>query len=161
MEKEVVSNSSSIIFLAKLNIFDLARNVFSRIIVPKAVTKELFEKDSPENEIVKRELNNFLKESEVKNIKDFPLDEGEKAAISLCLEKNVGIFLSDDKKARRYAKSLGIKVIGILGILLDNIQEKKIDKKEFLRLLNKLIEKGYYISPALYAEVMKKIEELQ
>ena len=159
MEKEVVSNSSSIIFLAKLNIFNLAKNIFLKIILPKEVIKELFEKNSPENEIIRKELKEFLKEADVRDIKDFPLDHGEKAAISLCLEKGVKIFLSEDKKARMYAKSLGIKVIGILGILLSNIEDKKIDKKELLKLLNKLIENGYYISPQLYAEIIKKIEE--
>lgn len=159
MEKEVVSNSSSIIFIAKLDIFNLAKNVFSKIIIPKAVIKELFEKKSPENEIIKRELNNFLIENEVKNIKDFSLDEGEKEAISLCLEKNIQIFLSDDKKARNYAKSLEIEVLGTLGVLLFNLKEQKIDKKEFLILLNKLVDVGYYISPAIYAEIIKTIED--
>lgn len=153
-----MSNSSSIIFIAKLDIFNLAKNVFSKIIIPKAVIKELFEKKSPENEIIKRELNNFLIENEVKNIKDFSLDEGEKEAISLCLEKNIQIFLSDDKKARNYAKSLEIEVLGTLGVLLFNLKEQKIDKKEFLILLNKLVDVGYYISPAIYAEIIKTIE---
>lgn len=154
-----MSNSSSIIFIAKLDIFNLAKNVFSKIIIPKAVIKELFEKKSPENEIIKRELNNFLIENEVKNIKDFSLDEGEKEAISLCLEKNIQIFLSDDKKARNYAKSLEIEVLGTLGVLLFNLKEQKIDKKEFLILLNKLVDVGYYISPAIYAEIIKTIED--
>jgi len=159
MEKEVVSNSSSIIFIAKLDIFNLAKNVFSKIIIPKAVIKELFEKSSPENEIIKRELKDFLIENEVKNIKDFPLDDGEKEAISLCLEKNIKTFLSDDKKARAYAKSLGINVLGMIGILFLNLNEKKINKKEFSSLLHKLIDIGYYISPDVYAEIIKTINE--
>lgn len=160
MEKEAVANASSIIFLAKLDIFSLLKNVYPKIVLPKEVITELFEKDSPENEIIKKELNNLFIESEVKNVKDFSLGEGEKAAISLCLEKNIRTFISDDKKARIYAKSVGINVIGILGILLFNLKEKIIDKKEFQRLLNKLVEKGYYISPELYAEVLKRIEEI-
>ena len=159
MEKEVVSNSSSIIFLAKLSIFSLAKNVFQKIILPKEVIEELFKKSSPENEIIKKELNNFLIQDELKNIKDLALDEGEKAAISLFLKKKINTFLSDDKKARTYAKSLGIEVIGILGILFLNLKEKYIDKKELLSLLNKLINEGYYISPKLYAEIIKKLED--
>jgi uncharacterized protein len=159
MEKEIVSNSSSIIFLAKLDLFYLAKNIFSRIILPEEVIKELSQKESSENHLIKRELAKFLVEQKVYSIKDFPLDAGEKAAISLCLEKNITTFLSDDKKARVYAKSLGIEVIGIIGILLFNFSEKKIDKKEFHRLLNKLLSVGYYISPALYAEIMRTIEE--
>ena len=160
MEKEVVSNSSSLIFLAKLDIFNLAKNVFPKIIIPKKVIQELFEKDSPENELIRRELNKFLFENEVINIKELSLGEGEKEAISLCLEKKINLFLSDDKKARNYAKSLGLDVIGVLGILLYNLRERKVNKKEFLIKLNKLVDIGYYISPNLYVEIIKIIDDI-
>ena len=87
------------------------------------------------------------------------MHEGEKAAISLCLEKDIKFFLSDDKKARNYARSLGIEVIGIIGILLYSLQDNKISKEEFMKIINELIEKGYSLSPELYAEVIKKITE--
>jgi predicted nucleic acid-binding protein len=156
-KKEAVANTSSIIFIAKLNLFDLVKNIFSKILIPKEVIEELFENNSPENEIIKRELNNFLFEEKVNNIKELPIDDGEKAAISLCLEKRINLFLSDDKKARNYAKSLGIEVIGILGILYYNFKEETIGKKEFLNFLNKLIENGYYMSPSLYNEIIQMI----
>jgi len=159
MGKEVVSDSSFIIFLAKLDIFYLAKNIFSRIILPREVVKELFAKDFPESEVIKRQIDRFLYSRDVIEIKNFPLDEGEKVAISMCLEKGIKTLLSDDKKARVYARNLGIEVIGILGILLFNLKKNKISKKEFLSLLNKLIEKGYYITPILYSEIMKKLEE--
>ena len=160
MEKEVISNSSSLIFIAKLNIFHLTKNVFSKIIIPEVVIKEILSKNSPENELIQKEIDNkYININKIANIKNFPLDEGEKTAISLCLKKNIGIFLSDDKKARIYAKSWGIKVVGVLGILLSNFQEKKIDKKEFLKILDELVQVGYYISPALYSETIKKLDE--
>jgi len=159
MEKEVAADSSFIIFLAKLDIFSLAKNTFHKILLPEEVITELFEKDSSENELIKRELVNFIVKSPVNNIQDMPLGDGEKAAISLCLEKNIITLLSDDKKARLYAKSLGINVMGILGLLLLNLKEEKINKKEFLELLNQLITKGYYISPSLYAEVIRTVED--
>ena len=160
MEKEAVADSSSIIFLAKLDIFALVKNVFVRLILPEEVIKELFEKDSRENEIIKKELGGYLTSSQVRKIKDIPLGDGEKAAISYCLENKIKTLLSDDKKSRIYAKTLGIDVIGLLGILFFNLKENRIKKKEFLELLNNLVENGYYISPQLYAELMKKVEEL-
>ncbi len=156
--EEVVSNTSSLIFLAKLNIFHLAKNVFSKIFVPEKVINELFKKSFPENEIVRKELNNFLIIAKAKEIKELPLGLGERAAISLCLKKNIKNFLSEDKKARVYSRSLGLEPIGILGILFSNLKSKKISKKEFATLLNNWIKKGYYISPALYAEILKEAE---
>jgi|SRR3989344_7170373 len=157
MEKEIVSNTSSLIFLAKLNIFGLARNMFSCIIISEEVLDEILEKDKVENYLIQKEIGEFIIVSEVKNVKDIPVDNGEKEAISLCLEKNIKKFLSDDKKARRYATNLDIEVMGVLGILLWNLQNTKINKKECLNLVNKLIEKGYFMSSELYSEVLTLI----
>ena len=157
MKKEAVSNTSSIIFITKLNIFDLVKNMFSKILIPKEVIDEIFEKDVPENKLIKKELDEFIKNIKVKNIKEFPLDKGEQAAISLCLEKNIKTFLSEDKKARNYARSLKIETIGIPGILLWNLKNKKIKKEKCLNLVNELIKKGYYLSPNLYSEIAKII----
>src|SRR3989338_5793910 len=139
MEKEVVSNTSSVIFQAKLDIFNLAKNIFSKIIIPTEVADELFKKNSPENERIKRELNNFLIEKKVEKIKDFPLGGGERAAISLCLEREIKMFLSDDKKARVYARSLGLRSIGILGIILINLRDKRVLRVIIARLIRSFL----------------------
>ena len=155
MKKEVVKKTSSLIFIAKLNIFYLLKNIFDRILVSKEVVKELFNKTLPEDEIIKNELiNRFIIEKEIKKILDFPLDIGEKSALSLCLEKNIKFFLSDDKKARDYANSIGIEPIGTLGVILWNLKEKRIDKDYALELIDKLIEKDYYMSSELYSQVL-------
>ena len=158
MEKEAVSNSSSIIYIAKLNIFNLAKNIFSKIILPKAVVEELFEKNFPENEIIKSELNKFLEERDVKVFKELPLDEGEKAAISLCLEKNIRIFLSDDKKARKTAEILSIKVVGTVGIILENLRRNNITKQEAKKILQLLLQHSYCLSTDTYAKILELIE---
>ncbi len=158
MEKEIVSNASSLIFIAKLNIFHLLKNIYERVLVPKDVIKELFEKSFPENEIIKNELTNkFIIEREVEKILDLPLDIGEKAAISLCLEKNIKIFLSDDKKARNYASSIGIRPVGVCGIILLNLKENRINKIYARKLIDKLIENNYFMTSELYSEIIKLI----
>ena len=161
MEKEkvssVVGNASSLILLAKLNRFDLLKNIFGSIIVPFTVKKELLKREEKTSEILilEKELKEFMRVVEVKKVLDLPLGDGEKEAISLCLEKNVKIFLSDDKKARKFARTFNLETIGIIGIFLKNLQNKRITKKKFLDLLEKLIEEGYYISPELYNKIMR------
>ncbi|MBS3080132.1 DUF3368 domain-containing protein [Candidatus Pacearchaeota archaeon] len=150
---EIVSNISSIIFLAKLNIFHLVKNKFSKILVSKEVFDEISAKQSPETNVIKRELNNFIEIIKLKKIKELPLDYGERAAISLCLEKNLG-FLSDDKVARNYARSLGIEVIGVLGVIIWNFENKKLTKLETLKLINDLLKNDFYISANLYSEII-------
>lgn len=159
MDKEAVTNSSSLIFLAKLGRFDLLRNIFRVVFVPKQVIKEIFDKNRPENNIIKNELNNFIKEVKIRELKSFPIDEGESSALSLCLEKKIKIFLSDDKKARNFAQSLNIETLGTLGVLLENIRNKNLEKGECKALLKKLIELGFYLAPDTYSEILRLIDE--
>ena len=46
------------------------------------------------------------------------LDNGEAAAITLAVQVKAEWILLDEKEGRKIAKSLGLKVAGILGILL-------------------------------------------
>lgn len=157
MEKEAIANTSSLLFLAKLNKFDLIKNMFQRILIPKEVNEEILIKNEPENLIIKEELREFIKEVEIKQLRSFTLDKGEKAAISLCLDKNIKTFISDDKKARKVARSLGIETIGLAGIILKNIEINKITKEEALDLIQELIKEGYYMSSQLYTSLVEKL----
>ncbi len=160
MEKEkAVTNANTLIFIAKIDIFDLAKNIFSEIFITDEVFEEIFKKGCIENLKIEKELNTFLKKVSMKNLKNLLIDKGEISAISYCLEKNIKTFLSDDKKARITAESLGIKAKGILGIILDNLQKKKITNERAKVLIKKLIENGYYISSDIYDELMSLIEE--
>lgn len=156
---EVVSNTSSIIFIGKLRILDLTKNIFSKILIPKQVEKELFAKDCSENDYIKEEINKFIKIFEPQKIINAPVDKGEKAAISLCIEKNIKTFLSDDKKARKYARLLKLETIGVVGIILWNVKHRKIKKSETKKLIKKLIDKGYLISTDFYLKIIELIEK--
>ncbi len=159
MEK-IVSNASSIIFIGKLNIFSYVKNLYSKILVPGEVIEEIFKYPKPEKHLIEQELKSgFIEETNTGRIKDFPLDLGERAALSLCIEKKVFSFLSDDKNARMYAKSLGIKVIGVIGIILENLRLKRINKIKARELINELIKNNLYTTPGLYADILRLIDE--
>ena len=154
MEEKIIANTSSLIFLGKLNIFYLAKNMFSQILIPFEVSEELFAHEKPESNIIKKELGNFIKEIKIEKITNFNIHKGEKAALSLCLQKGLP-FLSDDKKARKLAVSLGIECTGVIGILSWNKENKKINVEEYNNLLKKLIDNGYYITTDLYDKLKK------
>ncbi len=158
-KEKAVTNTSSLIFLAKIDAFYLAKNIFSQIFVPKEVVDEISRKKTSEIFIIEKEFSSFLKKAEG-SIKEMPLDEGEKAAISYCLEKKINILISDDLRARKYARAFGIKVIGVLGIMLVNLKMKAITKNEFLSILQRLIDNNYYMSLQLYTELMKEINNI-
>ena len=123
----IISDSTTLIVLFDLNRLDLLSNVFSTIIIPDAVHKEISVKSSIT-------LPTFMRVQEVhdselldtlKNV----LDLGESEAIALALELTLPLII-DEKKGRKIAMREGIKIIGLLGIVYLNIKKGNISEKE-------------------------------
>lgn len=160
---KVVSNSSPLIFLAKIDKLDLLKK--HEISIPKQVYEEVIKggelgredahkiEQLVEKNIVKVEETETIKELEKQNI-----GKGEKAAISLAINKKINLVLLDERKARRIAKFYKLKARGTLGILSEAYKNKKINSKEFKELIQKLIEEGYRISEDLLFQLLKEIE---
>lgn len=160
---KVVSNSSPLIFLAKIDKLDLLKN--HKISIPKQVYEEVIKggelgredahkiEQLVEKNIVKVEETETSKELEKQNI-----GKGEKAAISLAINKKINLVLLDERKARRIAKFYKLKARGTLGILSEAYKNKKINSKEFKDLIQKLIKEGYRISEDLLFQLLKEIE---
>jgi uncharacterized protein len=155
----VVSNTTVILYLLKVNRPDLLKNYCNFILIPNEVYEELsINKGKFEKEIILLDeliKEKFIKVIKLKKFKHFGLDKGENAALSLCAEENYKKFLSDDRGARRTAERLNYKVSGTIGVLLENITKKNLTKKEFIVILDSLIDEGYYLSSKAYAEVIK------
>ena len=58
------------------------------------------------------------------------LDRGEAEAIVLALELKSKWLLLDERDARKIEKSLGLRVTGILGILLRAVKDQKLSSIE-------------------------------
>ncbi len=159
----VVSNTTTLLYYTKIGRIDLLKNIYSSIIITTEVLHELNYKDKIAE--YEREINSisraiderYIIVKETKKMNKYGLDLGETSAISLCVEIGDKEFLSDDKAARTTAQNLGLNVKGTLFILLRNVQQHKIDRKEFFQLLDSLIQQGYYISPELYAQIVQKV----
>jgi len=61
------------------------------------------------------------------------LHKGEAEAIALAIELNADLVIIDDKSARNTASSLGLKVIGTVGLIL--LEEKRGYYKEIKQWL--------------------------
>jgi len=87
------------------------------------------------------------------------VDEGESEAIVLAKEIHADLLLIDERKGTSPAYSLGIKTIGLLGLLLLS-KEKKIIP--FVRpILDQLISRTTFrIDKTLYKNVLKQANEL-
>lgn len=157
---EAVINATVLILLAKIDRLDLL-NIIKKMQTTPEIEREVLE--GKEISIQEKErLDKFFKTIKIEKttrILQLDLGEGEKSALSLCKQKDILLFLSDDKKARRAANILRIETLGTIGVLLKNLQEKKVTKQEAKQILYLLLTHSYYISTDLYMKTIETIEE--
>jgi|ETNmetMinimDraft_11_1059920.scaffolds.fasta_scaffold110388_2 hypothetical protein len=156
---KIISNTTVLILLGKIFRYDLLENLYSEILIPAEVERELLFKNCPEQIYIKKFLDRFIKVKEVKKVIPFPLDTGEQHAISLAKEMK-GMLLTDDEQARTIAEIEDIPVKGTVGIILQNVEKKKCTGKEGIELLQELLRKGMYLSTEIYAEAERLIADL-
>ncbi|BCD67165.1 DUF3368 domain-containing protein [Nitratiruptor sp. YY09-18] len=148
----VVSDSTTLIILFDLDRLDLLQNIFQKIYILKKVYEEItYKEDFCIPEFIETvEVN----KSDILDYLEYYLDEGESEAIALALEKDLPLVI-DEKKGRKIAKNLNIKILGLLGIVYLNIQKGFITKKEAKEFLETAVKNGYRISEKLMQEVLK------
>lgn len=83
------------------------------------------------------------------------IDEGERAAISLAIELGADLLLIDDLDGRRAATERGLKITGVVGILLEASERGLI---ELQPTVNDLIDVGLYLSKDLLNRLLGKIK---
>ena len=88
-----------------------------------------------------------------------PLDDGERAAISLALEVGAQWLILDDYPARRLAVALGLPVVGTLGILIKAKQKGLLPA--IRPQIKALLQANFYITPALYQHALALAGEIE
>jgi predicted nucleic acid-binding protein len=118
----VVSDTSCIGYLIIINKLFLLKENFSNIIVPQIVHKEILQLSNKYN-LTKYLSADWITSLAITNESLYnellkQVDEGESEAIVLSKEINAGLLLIDERKGTLLARSMGIKTIGLLGVLL-------------------------------------------
>lgn len=152
MQKVSVSDTSVLMNLAFIDRLDVLNNCFDQVIVPEQVWEELMEGEKGVEKLqafessldfVEVEEDSFF--FELRN----SLDIGESACIKYAVENDVDLVLLDESEGRRKAKNHGLKVTGIIGLLMkaDLDMEQEMDA---------LRNSGFYISDELYSKVLEE-----
>jgi len=152
---KVVSNSSPLIVLTKINRIDLLKHLFTSIYISEEVYREVYE-------IKKECCPQWIKIAKVKDRMAVDalyavVDKCEAETIILAKEMNIKQVLMDDRKGVNLAKKMGLEPLRtttIIGIAYKNGLLADIRKE----LLN-LREKGYWITDYYIEEIIKCFKE--
>jgi predicted nucleic acid-binding protein len=159
----VISDTSPITNLAAIGQLDILRVLYGQIIIPVAVYNELVQAPCQPipgaievqtlSWIQTQRVSNLSKVNEILAIQ-LNIDRGEAEAIQLALELKANLIIIDEKRARMLATSLGLKVTGLLGILIQAKNQQVIVAVK--PLIDRLIQEAdFRLSEVLYQTVLK------
>ena len=150
----VVSDSGPLIALERIEQLRLLPELFTQIIIPPAVEKEVASLRKLPDWVLVQPLRQPLKLGRL----GLSLGAGEREAIGLSLEIAAARLLVDDKAARRLARSLGLPIIGTLGLLLAAKRRRILPTVR--PCLDALQRSSFYLTPHLYARVLVEAGEM-
>jgi predicted nucleic acid-binding protein len=138
-DKLVISDTSCLIALTNINRLDLLRQLCNTIYITPEVAAEYEES-----------LPGWIRVISVKDARKIQairtnLDLGESSAIALALETENSLLVLDEKKARGYAKHLGLPLTGTLGLLLTANKAGLIENLD--TVINELKQHNFRMPP--------------
>jgi predicted nucleic acid-binding protein len=121
---KVVCNTSPLLLLAKIQRLALLPQLYTAILVPRAVLDELGVKpDQEATQIQALVASGTLTRQPVTlpSLATVPatLGRGEREAIALALETAADLVVLDDHQGRRVARTQGLAVTGTIGVLIE------------------------------------------
>jgi uncharacterized protein len=155
----VVADTSVILNLCRVQHEHLLQQLFKRVLIPVEVADEFTRLTKIQKRFSGLTLPAWIEISSAPQT--FPpevlqaqLDIGESAAIALCLNQKADVLLIDEKIGREIAVGLGIRIVGIAGVLVDAKNEKLISSVKIL--LDRLeSEANFWISSDLRLRVLQ------
>ena len=161
---KMVSNASPLINLARIGQLDLLRKLFGELFIPQAVWDEVVIQGAGQAGAEEVKSAPWIEKRVVTNITLVQalrqeLDAGESEAISLAVEMKTDLLIMDERLGRDTARQLGLRVIGLIGVLTTAKSRGLIKSiKPHLDALRDVA--GFRVDVALYARVLKEEGEL-
>ena len=151
----IVSDTSPITALLAIGRTNLLTGLFGDVPIPEAVLKELLRSHPA--------LPGFLQVKCVSNTVEVAklaqfLDLGEAEAIVLAKELHADRLLIDERKGRRLARTEGVPIIGLLGVVLLAKHRKMISSAREL-LLSLERDAGMFLAEDLRETALKSVGE--
>lgn len=171
-----VSNTSPLIWLAKIGKLNLLKDLFGEVIISEESYKEAVEvglkegysdalviKDACDQGWIKVKHLNERQIAVCQNIikHSIELHIGEVQAIVLARESKDSLLLMDDSSGRAFAETWGLRVKGVLYVIITALRNNLTDKTEAKESMLNLVRKGFRIEPKFLAKILQEIEKSQ
>ncbi len=158
--RKVISNTTPLLSLIKINQLDVLREFYGEIIVPFAVFEEI-ESGKDKNYYQDLTAQDWIHIEKIRNpvtrLYFSDLDKGEAEVIILSQELKADLVIIDEILGRQKAKQMNIPLTGTLGILLKAKSNGIITAIK--PLLDELEQKGSWFSLKLRAKVLELAKE--
>jgi predicted nucleic acid-binding protein len=158
----VIADTSPLNYLIRLGQSNLLRNIYGRVLVPRAVLIELKHPDAPaEVRAWAFAPPAWLEETQAQQLDtslSLELGVGEREAISLALEVHADLLLIDERAGRKEAEARHIAVTGTLAVLLQGSIRGYID---FPQTMKQLHQYGFRTSRPIEAALMARYEQIK
>jgi predicted nucleic acid-binding protein len=158
----IVSDTTPISELAKVDHLDLLPKLFGKVVIPQGVFNELQVGEHPAAKLVQDlswlEVVTVDNQQLVRELQQsFKLDLGESEAIALAEEIRASQLLIDERAARKVAMARKLPLIGTVGILLLAKRRGLLDSVK--DVLDEMQAQGMRISDRLYVQVLTLAQE--
>ena len=160
----VVSDTTPLISLLKIDRIGLLEKLFGQVLIPQAVFDELTSDERFKFEADQIRRKQFIKVKAVKNPESASilkratgLDQGESEAIILTDEQNADVLLMDEAKGRAVSFQMGFKIMGTIGILIAAYEENELTGDEVRKCVEGLQKAGRHIGQKYYQMLLDKL----
>jgi predicted nucleic acid-binding protein len=154
----VVSNTSPLTNLAAIGQFALLHRLYSELHIAYGVWDELNaggKRWPGRDEVATADWiqRHAVQNRDLVTVLRRDLGRGEAESIALALELNADLILLDEEEGRHAAQRLGLRVMGVVGILLEAKASGAIDRlRPYLDALRQAA--GFYLSEPLYQSAL-------
>jgi predicted nucleic acid-binding protein len=161
VDRVLVVNASPLIFLARIERLDLLTSLAKSLVVPAAVIREIeagSDRDATADQI--QDLASILRVDDrpvPERVRVWDLGAGESQVLAHGLDRPGSEVVLDDLAARRCARSLGLPMVGTLGVVLLCRHRGIISAAR--PIVQALCDAGLRLKPSLVNEALAKVHE--
>lgn len=154
----VVSDATPLNILVRAGMIELLPDLFSRVLIPPAVSEELSREQTPApvREWLATGPEWLEVRAPIRAVSAERKGHGERQAITLALEVGAELVLADDRVARRQAAAAGLRITGTLGVLEEAAGRGLVPLSS---AIERVMNAGLFLSPRIIEDSLRRSAE--